>query len=62
MINVRVGLARNSSIATADFNTAVINFNSPWSQVLSDSSQGGNNISRVTTYIFPEFRLQPRGG
>ena len=39
MINARVGLVRNSSIATADFNTARINFKSLSGQVLSDGSQ-----------------------
>ena len=62
MINARVGLARNSSIATANFNTAVIKLKRFWRQVVSDSSKGGNKISRVTTYIFPEFRLQPKAG
>ena len=39
MINARVGLVRNSSIATADFNMARINFKSLSGQVLSDGSQ-----------------------
>ena len=39
MINARVGLVRNSSIATADFNMARINFKGLCSQVLSDGLQ-----------------------